>query len=305
MRRLGRTGHDVTTLGYGAMALDQDRMAPRGLAIPDEQAREVLNAVLDAGINLIDTAPDYGGSEELIGRYIADRRSEYFLATKCGCLVDPSVRGGRGHVYSPRNIRAAVEQSLARMRTDHLDAVQFHGSPTPDEEDDAVATLRELQREGKIRFLGVSSTLPNLDHHIDLGVFDVFQIPYSVVQREHEAAISAAGKAGGGTLIRGGVARGAPSSEKHWEPRLPEALAQAPKDVWETAALDDLLDGASRMEFVLRFTLSHPDMNSTIVGTGKPEHLRQNLEGARKGPLPPDVYVEALLRLDAAARAGA
>jgi len=83
-RQLGRTGLEVTMLGYGAMEL---RGAPRGREVSDEQAETILHAVLDAGINYIDTSIDYGVSEERIGRYIADRRSEYYLASKCGCLV--------------------------------------------------------------------------------------------------------------------------------------------------------------------------------------------------------------------------
>src|ERR1700722_8495546 len=86
-RPLGRTGTDVTILGYGAMEL---RGEPRGPAIEDEEAGRLLNAVLDGGINLIDTSIDYGASEELIGRYLANRREEFFLASKCGCpLEDP------------------------------------------------------------------------------------------------------------------------------------------------------------------------------------------------------------------------
>ncbi len=82
-RGLGRTGLEVTALGYGAMEL---LGAPRGPEVSDETAQRVLNAVLDAGINFIDTSIDYGRSEELIGRFIAHRRSEYFLESKCGCL---------------------------------------------------------------------------------------------------------------------------------------------------------------------------------------------------------------------------
>src|ERR1700733_10940471 len=84
-RPLGRTGADVTILGYGAMEL---RGHPRGPAIEDEEAGRLINAVLDGGINLIDTSIDYGRSEELIGRYLGHRRDEYFLASKCGCLIE-------------------------------------------------------------------------------------------------------------------------------------------------------------------------------------------------------------------------
>src|SRR5918997_362627 len=90
---LGRTGLEVTTLGYGAMEL---RGAPAGPDVSDEQAARVLNAVLDAGINFIDTSPDYGRSEELIGTSIAHRRGESFLASKCGCV--PGAGMGGEHV---------------------------------------------------------------------------------------------------------------------------------------------------------------------------------------------------------------
>jgi aryl-alcohol dehydrogenase-like predicted oxidoreductase len=297
-RTLGRTGLEVTTLGYGAMSLD-DRF---GRAISPGEATEVLNAVLDAGINFIDTSPDYGPSEEMIGSAIAHRRGEYYLATKCGCPVVASAGGG--HVYTRDNIVAAVEQSLRRLRTDYLDVVQFHGNPSPDTlaEHEAVEALLDLKRAGKVRSIGMSATLPNLEAHIESGVFDVFQIPYSALQRDHETLIGQATLAGAGTVIRGGVARGAPSEEKAWDiRRLPEVPPERPRTVWEAASLDDLLDGQSRMAFMLRFTLSHPDLHTTIVGTADPRHLRDNIEVARLGPLPADVYEEARRRLDGVA----
>src|SRR5215470_4392378 len=120
-RTLGRTGLQVTQLGYGAMEL---RDAPRGRPVADEQAERVLRAVLDAGINYIDTSIDYGLSEERIGRYIGNRRGEYFLASKCGCSVgaEPAPREARqSHVFTRDNVVAGVEQSLRRLRTDYLD----------------------------------------------------------------------------------------------------------------------------------------------------------------------------------------
>jgi aryl-alcohol dehydrogenase-like predicted oxidoreductase len=152
-----------------------------------------------------------------------------------------------------------------------------------------------------VRFIGMSGTIPKLGDQIAMGVFDEFQIPYSALQREHEELITAAAEAGAGTVIRGGVARGAPSPDKEWATRrLPEVPEERPRAIWERAALDDLLDGASRMDFMLRFTLSHPDLHTTIVGTADPEHLHENLAAARKGPLAPEVYAEAKRRLDAA-----
>jgi len=100
-RTLGRTGFEVTTLGFGAMEL---RGAPSGPDVSDAAAEQVLNTVLDAGINFIDTSIDYGRSEELIGRFIAHRRAEYFLASKCGCV--PGAAMGADHVHTAENIRA-------------------------------------------------------------------------------------------------------------------------------------------------------------------------------------------------------
>jgi aryl-alcohol dehydrogenase-like predicted oxidoreductase len=275
-RTLGRTGMRVTQLGYGAMEL---RDAPRGRAIPEDQAERVLKAVLDSGINYIDTSIDYGLSEERIGTYIGDRRTEYFLASKCGCPVGESQTAGSRppHVFTRENVQAGVEQSLKRLKTDYLDLVQFHASPSRAtlEDDGGLDALLELQRQGKVRFIGMSATLPNLAEHIRMGVFDAFQIPYSAVERQHEALISEAAAAGAGTVIRGGTAKGAPAPQ----------------------VMEDLLEGASHTEFMLRFTLSHPDLHTTIVGTANPDHLEANLVAARKGPLPPDVYAEAKRRL--------
>ncbi len=289
--RLGSSGLDVTRLGYGAMEV---RAGDRGRPIEEDDAGRVLNAVLDAGINFIDTSIDYGRSEEFIGRYISHRRDEFFLASKCGCPVGSQPVPGE-HVFTRDNITAGVDQSLKRMRIEYLDAVQFHSSPAKSviEQEDAIQTLLDLKEAGKIRLLGSSSVLPNLADHIDMGVFDVFQIPYSGLNREHETWITKAANAGVGTIIRGGVAKGEPGQSGVSRP-----------DSWtkfDEAGLDDLRDeGESRTSFMLRFTLAHPDLHTTIVGTKNPDHLAENVVAARRGGLPQDTYEEAKRRLDAA-----
>ena len=295
-RQLGRTGLEVTALGYGAMEL---RGAPRARDITEAQAETILNKVLDAGINYIDTSIDYGLSEERIGRYISHRRSEYYLASKCGCLVGaPSApRGQRNaHVFTRDNVVAGVEQSLVRMKTDYLDVVQFHSSPSRQtlEEHGALDALLELRTAGKVRFVGISGTLPYLTEHIAMGIFEVFQIPYSAVEREHEAAIAAAAQKGAGIVIRGGAAKGAPTEGRQ---------AGLQWERWRQAHLDDLLDGMTPMEFILRFTFTNPDLDTTIVGTINPAHLQSNLDILAQGPLLPALYEEAKRRLAAAGSA--
>jgi aryl-alcohol dehydrogenase-like predicted oxidoreductase len=166
-------------------------------------------------------------------------------------------------------------------------------------ENQTVETLTELQAEGKLRFIGMSGILPNLPDHIAMGVFDAFQIPYSAVQRDHEDLITEAAGTGAGTLIRGGAARGAAAQDKGWRAG---PLSQEPgvgQRNWETSGIAGLLAeaGLSNMEFVLRFTLSHPALSTTIVGTSNPAHLAGNIAVAERGPLPADLYEEARKRL--------
>jgi aryl-alcohol dehydrogenase-like predicted oxidoreductase len=301
-RTLGRTGLQVTTLGFGALEL-RGMVAGIGRPLTPGEPERILQAVLDAGINYIDVSVDYGEAEEHIGRCIAGRRQEFFLASKCGCPLDvsrfsPSERTRYGtplprlHDYSRRHIIDAVDQSLRRMRTDHLDVLQFHFSPAREvlEREGAIQTLQDLKQAGKIRFLGVSSILPNVLDHIQMGVFDVFQIPYSALQPEHEAAIVEAARAGAGTVIRGGIARG--------EPGAGHGLADV-WQLWEQAQLDALLEGMSATEFMLRLTITNPDMHTTIVGTLNPTHLHENVAAVVKGPLPAAMYDEAKRRLAA------
>jgi aryl-alcohol dehydrogenase-like predicted oxidoreductase len=289
---LGRTGLDVTRLSFGAMEIRGSRIWS-GRPVTDRQAETILNAVLDEGINFIDTANDYGRSEEFIGKYIAHRRDEFYLATKCGCTV---VRKDENtddtpHVWTRNNLFRGLEESLQRMKTHYIDIMQLHNPPVEEtEKNQLVDAFKEMQQQGKVRFISISTTLPHLPIYLQWGVFDTFQIPYSALEREHEDWISRASEAGIGTIIRGGVARGE------------VGVGQGNENSWkkfEEASLDELREpGESRTAFLLRFTLSHPHVNTTIVGTLYPEHLRENLAAVERGPLPANVYDEAKRRLD-------
>jgi aryl-alcohol dehydrogenase-like predicted oxidoreductase len=292
VNRLGRTGLEVTALGYGAMEVRGSRIWG-GRHLEDSQAETILNAVLDNGVTFVDTANDYGRSEEYIGRYISRRRDEYVLATKCGCTV---VRRDENtddtpHVWTRDNLFRGLHESLERMRTDYVDVIQLH-NPSVQEvtEGDLVPALQEMKEQGKVRWIGISSTEPHLATYIEWGVFDTFQIPYSALEREHEALIQAAADSGAGVIVRGGVARGEPGTGLGQEDRW---------SVWQQAKLDELLDpGETPTQFLLRFTNAHPGMDTNIVGTLNPEHLAANVAAASR-PLPEDTYAEAKRRLDA------
>ena len=281
-RILGDTGLEVTQLGFGAMVLWGSYRD-----ISDEQAGRLLNAILDSGITFIDTSPDYGVSEDRIGKHISHRRDAFYLATKCGCNIDPdAVPLDPDHLWTGDRLRRNIDQSLRRMKTDHVDVLQMHNPPVEDvEKGGLVEVLQEIRASGKTRFIGVSSpTGPDLLEFVRMGVFDTFQIPYSALERRHEGLIQEAADAGAGIIIRGGIARGHLGGER-WAK-------------WGRAQLTDLLDGMSRYEFVLRFTLTHPSCHTTIVGTADLEHLRSNTAAAQAGPLPSDVYDQVKKRLD-------
>jgi aryl-alcohol dehydrogenase-like predicted oxidoreductase len=290
-RPLGETGLTVTRLGYGAMEVRGQRIWG-GRPVTDEQAGTILEAVVDAGITFIDTANDYGRSEAYIGQFLAERREEFVLATKCGCTIVP---GGdhdeTPHSWDRDHLLTNIDDSLAKLRTDHVDVLQLHNPDVrSSEEHRVVDTLREIKDSGKAHHIGISSTSPDLATYIEWDVFEAFQIPYSALERRHENLITAAHRAGAGTIVRGGVARGEPGeglgSRDTWA-------------LWQRAKLDELLgERESPTAWQLRFTLSHPAVDTIIAGTLNPIHLAENVAAAQAGPLPDDVYAEAKRRLD-------
>ena len=289
-RTLGATGMEVTQLSYGSMGLrGPNTWGVR--VVNDEDAHAFLNQVLDAGINFIDTAPDYGVSEERIGAAISHRRDEYCLATKCGCAyVQHEDHIEVKHEWRPEVVQRNLETSLQRMQTDYLDLLQFHGGNAEELQQAGLIDLLVSYREqGLIRHLGISSKHAHLPALIDLDVFETFQMPYSCLAPENHDLMTRAAEAGAGIIIRGGIAHGGPDAEIQ-RPAL--------NDVWSAAKLDELLsDEMNRAELILRYTLSHPHCHTTIVGTCNSEHFQENLAAASKGPLPEDLYQEVHRRV--------
>jgi aryl-alcohol dehydrogenase-like predicted oxidoreductase len=291
---LGRTGLSVTKLGYGAMEVRGPRIWG-GRPIEDAEAEQILNSVVDNGINFIDTANDYGRSEEYIGRFLSHRRDEFILATKCGCTVvrrDEST-DDTPHVWTKENLLRGLNESLERMRTDYVDVMQLHNPSVEQcESGDLVTALQEMKEQGKVRWIGISATHPHLETYIGWRVFDSFQIPYSALEREHEELIQAASDSGAGVIVRGGVARGEPGAGLRNKDRWAR---------WEAAGLDDLLnEGETPTSFLLRFTNAHRGMNTNIVGTMNVDHLKENIAAASR-PLQADTYAQAKSRLDGVA----
>jgi aryl-alcohol dehydrogenase-like predicted oxidoreductase len=270
----------------------------------EEQASvRLLNEVLESGITYIDTSPDYRLSETFIGKAIAHRRDEFYLATKCGCHVD-----GRGnpqapsHIWSHERLLANIEQSLRLLKTDHIDVWQLHGTRpgwlAGGEHDEVIQTMQELKQQGKVRAIGISFrnggpgddmypagySLEGLREFMTWGVFDVIQVVYGGLTRQNEIALAKAAERGIGMIARGVVKRYFPNYD----------------EVFERAGLNELCEpGESANSFLIRFALAHPGIGAMIVGTSNPDHLAENVAAAGKGKLSDEVYAEAKRRLDA------
>ena len=297
-RRLGTTDLEVARLGYGAMEL---RDAPRKRALSEREVGRLLGQVLDAGIDLIDTSIDYGLAEERIGWHLVHRGDEFVLASKCGCPVGvrrtPMTR--IPHDHGADNVVAGVEQSLRRLRTDHLDLVQVHSSPSVEDmaRGGTIEALQRLKERGDVRWIGMSGTLPHLDDHVDLGVFDAFQIPYSLLEPEHGSMIERAADRGAATIVRGATGRGVLAGSR--QPRAADTLAAR----WERADLCALLGDESPSTFALRWALANPAVDCFIVGTARPAHVLANRDAVLRGPLDLDTVRQAQTHVTAALEA--
>lgn len=209
-RTLGKTGLLLHPIGFGAFKIGRNRKTKYPVAYPLPSDREVgslLNGALDAGINLIDTAPAYGSSEERIGKAISHRRQEYYLSTKVGESFD--VNTSR-YDFSAAAIRTSVENSLRRLRTDILDIVFIH-SHGDDldivQQTDCVETLFHLRSRGFIRYVGLSGkTLPG--ERAALEWADALMVEFHPNDTSHREIIDAAAATGTGILVKKPLASG-------------------------------------------------------------------------------------------------
>ena len=284
---LGRTGIKAARLGFGCGLWGPDR--PNWTL---EQAETVWDQALDAGVNFFDTAYDYVLSEKWIGWALHSRYDEIYVATKCGCTDTLPTRNNSDHVWTRDNLFRNIEISLRRLNRESVDILMLHNATAEEcEAGGLVQALSDIRDQGMVQWVGASTRLPDLPTLLSWGVFDVMEIPYSALQREHEDWIAKAAQEGVGIIIRGGVAQG-------------EHGVRGSSDTWEIfdwAFLDELLEeGESRSVFVLRYTLSHPNADTVVVATTRTDHLQENIDAVMRGPLSADLYAEAKRRLDVA-----
>ena len=268
MTPLGKTGLNVSRLGAGLARIGQE------LTMADvEEAGQVLNTALDNGINFLDTAACYDISEELVGRTVAHRRDEYILATKCGHVTS----GTSGKPWSAQTIQDSIDRSLQRMKTDHLDLVQLHSCDMEIlEHGEAIEALLNAKRSGKTRFVGFSGDNKAALWAVRSGFFDTLQTSFNVVDQQARIKLFEPAKSRGmGIIIKRPVANGAWGVERSPYGYADEYFLRA-KVVDEIGPIVGGPD--DRMLAAMGFVLAHPEVDTAIVGTRNPAHMRRNVE---------------------------
>jgi aryl-alcohol dehydrogenase-like predicted oxidoreductase len=284
MTSLGRTGLKISRLGAG--------LAEIGSLNDEAVASDLLNAALDGGINFLDTAACYGRSEEWIGRTIADRRDEFVLATKAGHLTG----GYQGEAWTAQTIRDSIDRSLTRMKTDHVDLVQLHSCGVDVlERGEVIQALLKAKEAGKTRFIGYSGDDEAALWAINSGHFDTLQTSFNLLDQEPRTKTLPLAKSHGmGVIIKRPIANavwGASSVSGRQEYR---SRAQRLADMGPIPGAPE-----DRIALSLGFTLAHDDVDTAIVGTSDPEHMRGNIARVENElPIPDEVVEELHRRFD-------
>jgi aryl-alcohol dehydrogenase-like predicted oxidoreductase len=298
-RPFGRTGLSVSPLGFGA--------APIGfLPVDRQRVSAMLNYMLDHGVNLIDTAAMYQGSEELIGESIGGRRGEYTLVTKCGTRV-PDIDAP---AWSYELVSKTVDRALKRLRTDVLDVMLLHSCELETlKQGDAIRALLDAKDAGKVRFPGYSGD--NEAAAWAAAQPDLFVLETSVNiadQANIDGVLPVAKRHDVGVLAKRPIANAA-WKDLSQQPGMYQSYAATYTDRLKRMNLKpaDLgFAGAAEKawpELALRFTLSQPGVHCAIIGTTNPDNARYNIDLAGKPPLPPDA-IEKVRRAFRTAQGG-
>ena len=309
-RPLGNSGLLVSVVGLGCNNF--------GGRIDAAAGHAVVDAAIDAGITLFDTADIYGnqgGSETLLGEALAGRRDEVVLATKfghqeydMGYPAAVGAKGGRGYV------RYAVEQSLRRLRTDHIDLYQLH-TPDPDTPmQETLAALHELVLEGKVRYVGHSNLaawqMADAAHLAAAGGWTPFvaaQNEYSLLERSVEAeVVPACEHFGLGLLPYFPLAKGLLTGKVGRAAGIPAGTRLAGAPGYVTGDRLDRVEalrtwaaehGRTILEVAIGWLASQPAVASVMAGATKPEQVHGNVAAGQWEPTPTELVEIAALTI--------
>ena len=266
---------DVTVLGFGGAGTSGESV---------ENIRRVLNSALDAGINVIDTAECYEGSEDSIGKTICrKRRDEFFLFTKCG-----HPRGIGSADWSASSILESIERSLRRLQTDRIDLIQLHGcSEAVLKKGEAISALEKARERGWVRYLGYSGDGHPARFAVECDAFDALQTSINIADQEAVSQIAPLTRARNVGLIAK-----RPLANFAWKTGH-KPINSYHHQYYERLRklnFDFLRNDEESIAIALRFVLSVPGVHTAIVGTTKPERCQENARLLESRPLPQNEY---------------
>lgn len=277
-RRYGKTDMTTSVVGFGSSEIGFE-------GAEQTTVETLLNEALDTGLNIIDTAECYVDAEEKIGKAVGHRRDDYYLFTKCG---HASHTGIDLPDWSAELIRASIDNSLRRLKTDHVDMIHLHSCGRDVlEQGDVVKELLAARDAGKTRYVGYSGDSVTARYALEMGVFDSLQTSVNFADQESiELTLPYCVEHGIGVVAKRPVANVA------WRNGDREPDSGYAMTYWRRlqklryAFLNRPLP--ETLEIALRFTLAQPGVCTMIVGTKNPARWAANAASVAKGPLPTD-----------------
>jgi aryl-alcohol dehydrogenase-like predicted oxidoreductase len=292
-RPFGRTGRDISEIGFGCGGYWGYRV------FPERDARAILDAALERGVDLLDTGPNYsnGHAEVRAGRLLAGRWDGLVVGTKVGTRL--AARGGVVKDFTPAGMQASIERSLRNLGTEHVPLVQLH-SPTVAEltNEETLATLTAWKRKGLVSWLGVSSGPREVARALELGVFDCVMLTYNLLQGAAAAAtVERAARAGVAVIAKSPLGQAlysrsflrVRSPSQLWY--LARTLRHGPGPLLRARRFGFLneVEGWTATEVALRYVLDDPRVTATVIGTTRRDHLVANLAVSHRPALPAEL----------------
>ncbi|MDD2958634.1 MAG: aldo/keto reductase [Lachnospiraceae bacterium] len=285
--QLGKTDFKVSRIALGSWGLGSDFYGEVEL----NTAIDTLHAAVDSGINIVDTAPNYGNSEEVLGKALAGIRDKVIVATKCGCLKYP---GGSYKLLTPVSMRLQLEESLRRLNTDYIDLYQIHYPDKNSSMEAAYDTMNKFVEEGKIRAWGVCNhSVSEALNAADAGAVSL-QAQYSLSKRAIERDLLPVAKANDMSVIAYGTLIGGLLSGKYNGPKTISATDRRPmfytefkEENWPKsekliAAVREVAEnrGESMPNVAINWALSNANVGIALVGAKTAAQAEANAKAA-------------------------
>lgn len=268
-RELGKTGLKVSAIGFGAGEIGD-------YSISDSEVDKLLNAALDLGINLIDTARGYYASEERIGRFLSHRRNEFILSTKVGYGIE----GYDDWTYEI--ILAGIDEALRVMKTDYIDIVHLHSCDINVlKKGEVTEALLKAKQMGKIRVAAYSGENDALEHAINSDKFDSIMTSVNICdQYSLNNLIPMAKQKDLGVIAK------RPIANAPWR-FVERPVGNYAEEYWLRWKEMNLPESENWLDTFLRFSIYADGIDSAIIGSTNVNHLQTDIQIIEKGPLNP------------------